>query len=326
MLQRRRQSIHGGFARAPSPHKGFASLNNRNSNSSSGQPNLSPHDSSNNLRDSLGQDNRLSALPESPSNQDTFQPNGNPNGMGQESLSVSNVIRPATSNGASSPGMLDLSEVEPPPGPPPSHFKEMPKDSEGFSVPAAMNDPISQAQQEAHEHTEPQFKLDIRDQPIPEQDADAQAALSSVANTLRSSQLTTPGRRATVRGRRDVRNTVYVPSPSIEVGNSENNIPPSPALPLGVAQVAALEHGHGHGAPSVSDTNSVRSGHGINKGAIIKHAHMHQPGLNASIIETVTASIENGTVQTLKVNGEIAFVYISSPTGASLPASGKSTK
>ncbi|APA13736.1 hypothetical protein SS1G_07570 [Sclerotinia sclerotiorum 1980 UF-70] len=329
MLQRRRQSIHGGFARAPSPNKGFSTIN-RNSNSSSGRPNLSPHTSSNNLRDSTSQDNRLSALPESPSNRDTLQPNGNSNGVGQESLGVSDMVRPATSNGVSSPGMMDLSEVEPPPGPPPSHFKETQKDSEGFSVPAAMDDPISQAQQEAQEHNEPQFKLDIRDQPIPEQDADAQAALSNVANTLRSSQMPTSARKVgTVRGRRDVRNTVYVPSPNLEVGSIENNLPPSPALPPGAARAAAFaaisEHGHGHGAPSVSDTNSIRSGHSLHNNVVVKHGDMHHPGLNASMIETVNATIENGTVKTVKISGEVALIYISSANGTPLPASGTET-
>lgn len=327
MLQRRRQSIHGGFARAPSPNKGFASLN-RNSNSSSGRPTLSPHTSSNNLRDSSSQDNRLSALPESPSNRDTLQPNGNSHGMGQDSLSASDAIRPATSNGVPSPGMMDLSEVEPPSGPPPSHFKEAQKDSEGFSVPAAMNDPISQALHEAaQEQNEPQFKLDIRDQPIPEQDADAQAALSSVANTLRSSQLTTPGRKVgTVRGRRDVRNTVYVPSPNLDVSSIENNLPPSPAFSPGGARAAAFAaiSEHGHAAPSVSDANSIRSGHSLSNNVVVKHADMHHPGLNASMIETVSATLENGVVKTVKVSGEIALSYISSPNDIPLPASGKS--
>ncbi|QSZ32769.1 hypothetical protein DSL72_002348 [Monilinia vaccinii-corymbosi] len=331
MLQRRRQSVHGGFARAPSPNKGFASLNNRNSNSSSGRPTLSPHTSSNNLRDSASQDHRLFALPESKSNRQTLQLNGNSNGIGQESLDASHhVNRPATSNGASSQGMIDLSDVEPPAGPPPSHFQETTKDSEGFSVPAAMNDPISQAQQEAHEQNEPQFKLDIRDQPIPEQDADAQAALSNVANTLRSSQLATPGRKVgTVRGRRDVRSTILVPSHPLEMGNTENNLPPSPALPpgggRGAAVAATSEHGLGHGAPSVSDTNSIRSGHSLSNTAMPRHADMHHPGLNASIIETVRASIENGEAKTVKVGGEIALVYVSSPYGTSLPASGTET-
>jgi hypothetical protein len=36
---------------------------------------------------------------------------------------------------------------------------------------------------------------------------------------------------------------------------------------------------------------------------------MHQPGLNASIIETVSATFENGTIQTAKVSGEVALVY-----------------
>ena len=36
------------------------------------------------------------------------------------------------------------------------------------------------------ESTEPQFKLNIKSEPIREEDRDAQAALSSVANTLRA--------------------------------------------------------------------------------------------------------------------------------------------
>ncbi|KAA8564321.1 hypothetical protein EYC84_011265 [Monilinia fructicola] len=53
---------------------------------------------------------------------------------------------------------------------------------------------------------------------------------------------------------------------------------------------------------------------------------MHHPGLNASIIETVRASIENGVAKTVKVGGEIALAYVSSPNGTtSLPASGTET-
>ncbi|KAL9096389.1 MAG: hypothetical protein Q9165_001386 [Trypethelium subeluteriae] len=88
------------------------------------------------------------------------------------------------------------------------------KDAEGFTVPPATFDAISQAQQEAAASDEApasQFKVDIRNAPIQEEGGDA--ALANVANTLRAS--TFPIRKpGTVRGRRDrsdVRNTMFIP-------------------------------------------------------------------------------------------------------------------
>lgn len=194
-------------------------------------------------------------------------------------------------------------------------------------MPTAMTDPISQAELEAHDPDQPQFKLDIRNEPIPEQDADAQAALSNVANTLRSSQAVTPSRKmGTVRGRRDVRNTIFVPSTStsnsLEVGAQEP-MPPSPGLPAGrAAALAALSSSEHHPAPSVSDSTSIRSGHSLTNHSVVKHAEMHGPGLNASIIETVSASFENGVVKTTKLSGEIALTYNKDPANDSpLPPS-----
>lgn len=185
------------------------------------------------------------------------------------------------------------------------------RDSEGFTVPGTMNDPISQAQQEAaQEAAQSQFKLDIQKDPIPEQDADAQAALSNVANTLRSSQMATPNRKVgTVRGRRDVRNTIFVPQGnSLDVTSPEHPLPPSPGIAAGrAATLATLSSGE-HAPASASDTTSIRSGHSL-AGVAVKHAEMHQPGLNASLIETMHATLENGVIQTLKINGEIALVY-----------------
>jgi hypothetical protein len=209
----------------------------------------------------------------------------------------------------------DLSDVQPPPGPPPSHLKpasEAQKDSEGYTVPAAMNDPISQAEHDAaQENDQQQFKLDIRKEPIPEQDADAQAALSNVANTLRSSHLATPSRKAgTVRGRRDVRNTMYVPpSNSLDVSTSENIPPPSPGIATGRAAALAALSSNDRSNTTGSDTTSIRSGHSLANHAVAKHADLHQPGLNASIIETVSATLENREIKTAKINGEIALAY-----------------
>jgi hypothetical protein len=189
---------------------------------------------------------------------------------------------------------------------------EAQRDSEGFTVPAAVNDPISQAEQDAaQENDQPQFKLDIRNEPIQEQDADAQAALSNVANTLRSSQMVTPNRKAgTVRGRRDVRNTVYVPAAnSLDVSHSENPMPPSPGIAMGrAAALAALSSGD-HPPQGSSDTTSIRSGYSLVNNASVKHAEMHNPGLNASIIETVSTTFENGEVKITKINGEIALAH-----------------
>lgn len=318
MLNRRRQSVHGGFARAPSPNKsGFAPFG-RNSASRDGRPNPSPRASSNNLREDQSRDNRLSSLAESPTATSPTSPNGTVNTHAGSAFISDAVPQRSSSNapnGTAGIGLPDLSDVQPPPGPPPSHIKpaaENRKDSEGFSVPAAMNDPISQAQQEAgQEAAQSQFKLDIQKDPIPEQDADAQAALSNVANTLRSSQMATPSRKVgTVRGRRDVRNTIFVPhANSLDVTSPEHPLPPSPGIIAGrAATLATLSSGE-QAPPSVSDSTSIRSGHSLTNNVAVKHAEMHQPGLNASIVETMHAMIENGETKSLKINGEISLVY-----------------
>jgi hypothetical protein len=239
--------------------------------------------------------------------------NGEFTGFRAGSLLNPEVIPPRSSasdnvNGTTSRD-IDLSDVKPPPGPPPSHLKDnaarpTERDPEGFTLPTASNDPISQAQQEAaNESDQPQFKLDIKNEPIREEDADAQAALSNVANTLRSSTLTTPSRKAgTVRGRRDVRNTIYVPAPEAsesDVTPSGQNFGNNKAAPL-----ATLNTEH-----SVSDTQSIRSARSLTGGSVVKHPDMHQPGLNSSIVETVSALFENGEIKTGTVIGEIAFSY-----------------
>ena len=327
MLGRRRQSMHGSlpsFGRAPSPSKGgfvpFGRID-RSSGSRDGRPSPSPRASSNNLRESPSRDNRLSSLAESPPSLSPISPTNVTNGVTADSAHISDSLLPRsqTSGANGIADASDVSQVMPPPGPPPSHMKEGSKDSEGFNVPAPQNDLISQAQAEAAQDGEqPQFKLDIRRDPIQEQDADAQAALSNVANTLRSSQMVTPNRKiGTVRGRRDVRNTIFVPSTSamptsesFNVPATEQPAPPSPSLmPARSAALAALSSSEYRAAPSVSDTTSIRSGHSLTNHATVKHADMHDVGLNASIIETVSALFEDGVIKTSKISGEIALVY-----------------
>lgn len=319
MLSRRRQSVHGGFTREKSPSKGFMAFPARSSASREGRPSPSPRASSNNLRESPSRDNRLSSLAESPTAlSPTAQTNGETNGLGNFASNENTAPKdtPGEPNGTLSP---DLTGVEPPPGPPPSHLKpisEVQKDSEGFNIPASSSDPISQAQSEAAaENDQPQFKLDIRKEPIQEQDADAQAALSNVANTLRSSQLATPNRKlGTVRGRRDVRNTIYVPQNDSIPGlaSPESHFPTSPAANNGRAAALAALSSSDAPPPSASDTTSIRSGHSLTNNVAVKHPEMTQIGLNASIIETINASFEKGVTKTVKVNGEIALNHVKS--------------
>jgi hypothetical protein len=310
MLGRRRQSIHGGFGQL-SPSKGPFGRNTRSSHG------LSPRASSSNLGDST---NRLGALAEDPDVRPD-EPSRTSEGKEKSSHDGTNGVgrvdsldaaRPATETTAASPvngtsAALDVLDVPPPPGPPPSH-KEPEKDAEGFSVPTYSHDPISQAQKEAAaQETEHAFKLNIQKEPVAEEDEEAKkAALSNVANSL--SAMGAPARRmGTVRGRRDVRNTIYVPSPVSENPTRSPMIPPLPTTLSRLAGSSSLAY-----EPSfsgTSDTQSVRSANSLSSVVQAKHPEMHQSGLNSSFMETVSATFESGSVKSVKVIGEIAFVF-----------------
>ncbi|KAH7353823.1 Muniscin C-terminal mu homology domain-containing protein [Plectosphaerella cucumerina] len=311
MLGRRRQSIHGGSI-GLSPSKPSSTFSR--TSSSHGRPGLSPRTSTSNLGEA---NNRLSSLVETP---DT------PTGAGlaaTRSHDGTNGTGEASERAPSHAGVgvngidADASDVRAPAGPPPAQQPQLErKDSEGFTVPPPANDPISQAQREAAEtETEQPFKLNIADTPIAEEDPEAsQAAISNVASTL--GKMSTPGRKmGTIRGRRDVRNTIYVPSPStMPTGNSEltndNPFPASPPLQAqvtGGSAVAALASQASIAA--TSDTQSIRSANSLGGLANFKHPEMRDEGLNSSIIETVSATFEDGVVKSAKINGEIAFSY-----------------
>ncbi|KAI1103953.1 Muniscin C-terminal mu homology domain-containing protein [Jackrogersella minutella] len=310
MLGRRRQSIHGGFG----PLSGAKGPFGRNIKSAHG---LSPRASSSNLGDST---NRLGSLMEDPDTietpsraseaRDKISHDGT-NGVGRDGSTDLVPPRTATSvashvNGTST---TDIADVPPPPGPPPSQEPE--KDSEGFSLPAPSNDPISQAQREAAaQEAEQLFKLNIQKEPVAEEDPEEKkAALSNVAHSL--SAMGIPTRKTgTIRGRRDVRNTIYVPAPVSEDSAAEAQAPFPSSLhtisskPAGIATLASEASIAG-----TSDTQSIRSGNSLSSIVHVKHPDMHEPGLNASVMETISAAFENGQVQSVKINGEIAFSY-----------------
>jgi len=327
MLGRRRQSIHGGFNPLSPPKLGSFT---RNIGSSHGQT-LSPRASSHNLTDSQ---NRLSSLVESPTatganaNKEDTKPHEGTNGVtsGEPSQNAG-PVQPSILNGTAE----DIFDAPPPLGPPPSHSKaeEPTKDAEGFTIPVATHDPIAQAQKEAAEEADQFFKLSIQKDPIAEEDQDAKkAALSNVANVLTTMAI--PSRKSgTIRGRRDVRNTVYMPSSlPVPENSSENPFPPSPSLPAVSslpkpmpAPTFASEASH------ASDTQSIRSGTSVGGASAysgitrLRHPDLHGPGygpgLHSSIIETVSATFENGAVKSAKISGEIALSYTPNPDSLS---------
>lgn len=63
--------------------------------------------------------------------------------------------------------------------------------------------------------------------------------------------------------------------------------------------------------PHNSDAQSIRSSHSMSSlmNAGIKHPDMLQPGLNASIVETVSADFSQGQVTRSTVMGELALVF-----------------
>ena len=197
------------------------------------------------------------------------------------------------------------------------------KDAEGFTIPAPANDPISEAQKEAAgEEADQLFKLNIKNQPLAEEDPhEKEAALHSVANSLKMGPATR--RAGTVRGRRDVRNTIYVPSPTSETSGEGSMggmggmggmgslaaIPSSPSYPASASKPTGMTALTSEGSFAASDTQSVRSGHSFGSLAYVRHPDLSGAGLQASIVETVSAVFEGGLIQSASIAGEIALVY-----------------
>ncbi|KAL7928286.1 Muniscin C-terminal mu homology domain-containing protein [Trichoderma chlorosporum] len=334
---RRRQSVHAGFG-SLSPQKSTGTTFGR-LGSSHGRA-VSPMTSASNLHEN----NRLSILPEMPdqarrpqSSSDAMHrereeegepsTNGNTNGFGTGE-SLLDTQPPEMPPSSATNGNVNVEEqqhqqqhqqqpeaaaVHPPPSQQSQQEPVSPtsKDDEGFTIRAPMNDPISEAQREAaNDENDQVFKLNIQNQPIEEEDPEAaQAALSSVANTLKLGSAANR-RSMTVRGRRDVRNTIYAPVLHIPESYSDSAIPALPAIPSSPprppssrpAAIAALATE----ASAASDTQSVRSGNSLGS-AHTKHPELTGPGLNASIIETVSVLFEGGVMKSASVAGEIAF-------------------
>lgn len=294
---RRRQSVHAGFGQLS--QKGASPNFGRLGSSGRG---VSPRASASNLTES----NKLPSLAEdSPASPVRPKTGGDrPNGLPDIAAEAPVLPMPTGTNGNI------LSRAGPTQSPIPESAPAQ-KDAEGFTVRAPMHDPISEAQREAAgDDAEQPFKLSIQNQPITEEDPEEkQAALSSVANTLKLNS--TPATRSrTVRGRRDVRNTIYNPAGGLPEAFSDSSLAAIPlAHPPATAMSATSALTSQPSTAGISDTQSVRSGTSLGNFAHIKHPDMTEPGLQSSIIETVSAQFVDGEIKNVSIAGEIAFAY-----------------
>ena len=154
--------------------------------------------------------------------------------------------------------------------------------------------------------TAPKLNLALATAPIEESEADREAALQKMQQTLQLQPPQQPSRRQTIaRGRRDVRNTMFG-SPVEE--NAGNVV----ARPLSSAPIVASPIGNSFPTPKGRQTSvsSVASSNpfdspGLGAGLPSSFAIQGGSGLRASMIESINAITKNGQVSKLQINGEI---------------------
>lgn len=179
--------------------------------------------------------------------------------------------------------------------------------------------------------------FEIKDQPIPEDASEAQLAMNNIQNQLRLQAQSAGMNRplGSVRGRRDVRNTMFVPSqPEMASPSTTTNLsspetsiyadttlsnanPVTPATDLSrstseVATPVKRSLGTGNSIPEdathvTSDTQSIHSSHSM--AGLAHHQEMSSPGLNASCVETVNTWFSDTGITRSFVVGEIALAY-----------------
>ncbi len=131
-----------------------------------------------------------------------------------------------------------------------------------------------------------------------------------------------------MRGRRDVRNTIFIPNPETPLpahetfpGSEAGLTAVNDAEAATVGTAASSYAGSTTASPikapallpeerTMSDTTSVHSSQSL--GTLVNHPEMHEPGLNSSIVETVSTWFSDGTVSKSFVVGEVALAYNSS--------------
>lgn len=142
-------------------------------------------------------------------------------------------------------------------------------------------------------------------------------------------QAAPPKRASTLRGRRDVRNTIFVPtnttpeltsigetipplpSSAPGTGASAFSVPALPSIPTPTSPPFRSHKTHLSDDHPASDTQSVMSGRSLASSAsnVIKHPELHEPGFSASLVEAVSTWFEGGKVTKAMVIGQVALAF-----------------
>lgn len=250
----------------------------------------------------------------------------------------SNVQQPQTSASVA-PSLPPLTANQAPLVPQPntrSPVSAAPAPSTSSPDRSSRTDPFAQAQTESPISFEDSNRnFEIKDQPIPEDAKAAQLAMNNMANQLRMQAQSSGVNRVpgNVRGRRDVRNTVFMPNinqelpsnsatPDVDPSSTASPItaPPSAtatSAPGSSELMTPVKRSLGTGtipedASHISDAHSIHSAHSA--AGMAHHHELTSPGLNASIIETVNTWFSDTGVTRSSVIGEVALAYNSSDT------------
>ncbi|RPA79098.1 hypothetical protein BJ508DRAFT_145823 [Ascobolus immersus RN42] len=213
-----------GTPKGPSAHHGFNSVNNSPRTPSRGGESITRRDSNPSMPPLIPV-----KVGEEP------MQNGDASRKGSTASNV--PASPSIGNDAPHPPSTAVSMAS-------TTATEPQKDAEGYTIPPPVNnDVVSLAMNGDEEQAQPQFKVEIRNDVIHEEEEDADVAFAKVANSLRQQTTGTVSRKS--RGRRegkDVRQTVFF-SPVEQPGTTGT---PSPTL-LPAAPV--VESGNGILAP-----------------------------------------------------------------------------
>ncbi len=211
----------------------------------------------------------------------------------------------------------DPNELIPTPAQAPAHTNG----ASGFaqtltSSPTASQDNLSSSP--SLQNNAPRLNLAMTQQPIQETEEERQAALQKMQQTL-AMPPQQPSRRATVaRGRRDVRNTMFggasedgsmlgaagLPMPRTTEPTEMLGSPPiNGGYPNGIERPQQIAR---QSSISSMTSNNPFDSPGLAAGLPPSTmATAYQPGLRASIIETVNVIMRNAEIQRVQINGEI---------------------
>ncbi|KAK5072879.1 Suppressor of Profilin deletion [Lithohypha guttulata] len=205
-------------------------------------------------------------------------------------------------------------------------------------------DPFAQTSDVTSPAEESARNFEIKDQPIPEDASAAQLAMNNIQNQLRMQAQTSGLNRnqASVRGRRDVRNTMFFPgqqpglpspatpdlgSPSTPASTltmpttATSSTPATTATDTPSDVLTPIKRSLGSGtipedaSHAVSDSQSIHSAHSM--AGLAHHTDLHESGLNASLVETVNTWFSDEGVTRSFVVGEVALAYNRTETTSS---------